>query len=78
MSELEFNNIGKEVIVVNDEEVSIDGVNINDLFNELKGSNLFDEYMSEMLWGSYEGFEKNDIIGIMRLLKDMVLYKNNK
>lgn len=78
MSKLEFNNIGEEEIVISDEEVSIDGVNISKLVNRLKGINIFDEYIEEMLFSNFEGYNKNDVVGIIKLLKDMVIYVDNK
>ena len=36
------------------------------------------EYIEEMLWGSYEGFEKKDVEGIEKMLEDLILYNKNR
>ena len=35
---------------------------------------IIKEYIEEMLWSSYEGFEKKDVEGIEKMLEDLILY----
>ena len=41
-------------------------------------SEVIKKYIEDMLFGNYEGFEKNDIEGIEKMLEDMVLYNKNR
>ena len=77
-----FKNVGYEVIVVDDDEVSIDGVGLLELSDEVSEryeSDKIKEYFEEMILNSgMEGYDKEDLIGVMKLLKDMVLFDEYK
>ena len=81
-----FRVLNNEVIEVEDMEkdvgYSIDGVGLLELCREVGkryGSKEFIDYFEECILNvGLEGFEKEDVIGLMRFLKDMVLYDEYK